>query len=400
MNQFRLSKLLNPLILLGLVACQAPPASTAVLAAPTVAPAPAPTTFSSKILQLPIRFNFGPEWHVEEEYTDDVALLSADDMELAFIVVKDVKVNGPEAPFARESFPDDFVTWIQTHELFQVIAKQSVSVAGLQAMQIDATATAACGTKKNWLFLASTGWNCTTGQYFRFIDLPDVNGEHVLVMENTSPQAFAVGAEESQKVLDTVAFAPPTLAATVAPAQGPTTFTPQAFKLPLSLHFNSDWQVTYDLPGKFGSENVHDFGIAFYDVTSAKLTDPLDGHLIPFPEDFPAWVKSDPDFQTVGSTSVTVAGIEGQQLDVTPVWKSTTQHLKLFLSLSGDITRNLGGQPDGENIVTDPERWRFILLKNVKGERLLLILIDGNGHQFEDAAAQTQAVLNTVSFTK
>ncbi len=179
---------------------------------------------------------------------------------------------------------------------------------------------------------------------------------------------------------------------------GPTTFTPDMFKIPMSLSFDPNWQVSYNLPGKF-SVGTNDFGLSFYVVTDAKLTDPIDAHLIPFPEDFLSWIKSDPDFNVVESTPVTVAGIAGVQIDATPIWKSTT-HLKLFLSLSGDITRNLEGQPDGENIVTDPEQWRFILLDNVNGERLLIILIDGNGHNFDDAVAQSQQVLDTVVFGK
>ena len=97
---------------------------------------------------------------------------------------------------------------------------------------------------------------------------------------------------------------------------------------------------------------------------------------------------------------MTVAGIEGLQIDATPIWKSTTTGQKYFLSLSGKILLNAHGQPDGENIVTDPEQWRFILLNNVNGERLLMILIDGNGHKFEDAVKQSQAVLDSVVFTK
>jgi hypothetical protein len=194
---------------------------------------------------------------------------------------------------------------------------------------------------------------------------------------------------------------PSTSVPTVASAHVEPTFSSKTFKLPMSLDFNSDWQIGYDLPGKFAIDNSHGFGLSFYVVTDAKLIDPIDGHLIPFPEDFLSWIKSDPDFDAVKSTPVIVAGIEGLQIDATPVWKSTTAKLKAFLSLSGDISLNLShGQPDGENIVTDPEQWRFILLNNIHGERLLIILIDGRGHDFQDALGQSQAVLNSVVFTE
>jgi hypothetical protein len=176
-------------------------------------------------------------------------------------------------------------------------------------------------------------------------------------------------------------------------------YLPKTFKLPMNLSFDGDWQVRYDLPGKFALDHQHHFGLSFYIVTNAKLVDPMDGHLIPFPEDFLAWIQSDPDFSAVTSTPVTVAGIEGLQIDATPIWKSATTQ-KYFLSLSGKIWLNAEGQPDGENIVTDPEQWRFILLNNVNKERLLMILIDGNGHNFEEAVKQSQVVLDSVAFTE
>jgi len=194
---------------------------------------------------------------------------------------------------------------------------------------------------------------------------------------------------------------PPTTAPMVAPAQAGTTFSPKTFKIPLSVSFGPEWSVHYNLPGKFDINNQHDFGLSFYIVTTAKLADPIDGNLIPFPEDFLSWIKSNPDFDAVESTPVTVAGIEGLQIDATPVWKPVDDaHLKLFLSLSGNKYGNTEGQPDGENIVTDSEQWRFILLNNVNGERLLIILIDGNGHDFQDAVGQSQVVLDSVIFTK
>src|SRR5262249_44000121 len=61
---------------------------------------------------------------------------------------------------------------------------------------------------------------------------------------------------------------------TVAPTQTGTMFSPKMFSLPMSLSFGSDWQVNYDVPGKFGIDHA-DFGIAFYIVTKAKLADPI-----------------------------------------------------------------------------------------------------------------------------
>jgi hypothetical protein len=189
---------------------------------------------------------------------------------------------------------------------------------------------------------------------------------------------------------------PPGKAAAAAqqkPASAPQTFSPNTFKLPLSVSAGSDWQVRYNLPVRFAIEYPHG-NLTFYVVTDAKLADPIDGKLIPFPDDFLSWIKSDPDFDAVESTSVTVAGIEGVQIDATPIWKSTTTHLKLFLSLGG------AGWEYRENIVNDPEQWRFILLDDINGERILIIFISERGHIFDDAVEQAQQVLDTVVFSE
>jgi hypothetical protein len=177
------------------------------------------------------------------------------------------------------------------------------------------------------------------------------------------------------------------------PASASQTFSPPTFKLPLSVSAGPDWQVKYNLPVRFAIDNPQ-ADLSFYIVNDAKLADPIDGKLIPFPEDFLSWIKSDPDFDAVNSTAVTVAGIEGVQIDATPIWQSTATHLKLFLSLGG------AGWSYRENIVNDPEQWRFILLDDVNGERLLIILISERGHKFEDAVEQAQQVLDTVVFSE
>ena len=176
------------------------------------------------------------------------------------------------------------------------------------------------------------------------------------------------------------------------PASAPQTFSPPTFKLPLSVSAGPDWHIKYNLPIRFAIDSPQG-NLSLYIVTDAKLADPIDGHLEPFPADFVSWIKSDPDFDAVESTSVTVAGIEGVQIDATPIWKSTTTHLKLFLSLGG------AGWEYRENIVNDPEQWRFILLDDVQGERVLILLISERG-QFEDAVKQAQQVLDTVVFSE
>lgn len=143
-------------------------------------------------------------------------------MDLAFINVKDVKIVAPDASAASEfsnrvPFPDDFVTWIQVHDVFQVEKTQPVLVGGFQGTEINANATAACGGNakggKSWIFLEYTHWICGPGGYFRFIYLDNVYGERILIMNtggyNFSAEDFQAGVDASQKVLDTVVFSKP-----------------------------------------------------------------------------------------------------------------------------------------------------------------------------------------------
>jgi hypothetical protein len=347
-----------------------------------------PTTFSSDKFRLPMSVSFDSDWHVIDDFTDLVTVASSQkDWNVGFNIVTDAKVADPVSG-SQIPFPQDFASWIQSNPNFIADEPTEVMVAGIQGLQIDATPTTT--KKQDFLYLSGTTWNIIPSpERWRFILLNPINGERLLILLIASTDQFQGAVKEVQTVLNTVMFSKPSI-----------TFSPKLVKTPMSVSFGADWQVDYDLPAKFGIWNPHDFGLAFYIVTTAQLADPLDGQLIPFPEDFLAWIKSNPDFTAVTSAPVTVAGIEGVQIDATPIWKSTTTHLKLFLSLSGDKLGNMHGQPDGENIVNDPEQWRFILLDDVYGERVLIILIVGNGHKFEDAVEQSQKVLDTVVFVK
>lgn len=174
----------------------------------------------------------------------------------------------------------------------------------------------------------------------------------------------------------------------ITPTPELTAFKSKVFELPMTVSFGSDWHVSDDFTDLVTLESSQqDWSVSFNIVTSAQLADPADGHLIPFPEDFAAWIQADPDFNVDQPTQVMVAGINGIQMDATPVWKSTTTNKKPFLTL----------RLSGWNIVTKPERWRFILLDNVHGEPLLILLIARADH-FDDAAEQVQTILDGVVF--
>src|SRR4030095_16113230 len=188
-----------------------PPTTVPPTAVPTTAPAQALTAFSPKTFSLPITFGYGSDWKIEAEDSNssEVVLKYKNyDGEFLFINPKSATVAGPAAPYSGIPFPDDFVNWIQTHGLFQVVKTQPVVVGGLPGTQIDADATAACGAKTEWFLVGSGGWNCGEGGHYRFTFLDDVNGEQLLIMTvgYVSAQDFVLMTDGSHKVLGSVVF--------------------------------------------------------------------------------------------------------------------------------------------------------------------------------------------------
>lgn len=197
------------------------------------------------------------------------------------------------------------------------------------------------------------------------------------------------GNKIGQIILPAAMAGAPASAGEQEPAAGRTTFSPGGYKLPLALSFGPEWEVTDNLPDLVTVENKQEgFGLAFNIVTEASLADPVDGHLIPFPEDFLAWIKADPDFAAVTSMPVTVGGVSGLQIDATPIWTSTTANKKPLLTLPGN----------GWNLIPAPEQWRFILLDPINGERVLILLL-APAEKFQRVLPEAQKVLDTVAFS-
>jgi hypothetical protein len=170
-----------------------------------------------------------------------------------------------------------------------------------------------------------------------------------------------------------------------------TAFKSKVFGLPMTVSFGrQNWHVSDDFTDLVTVDSSQgEWGVSFNLVTDARLANPSDGQLIPFPEDFTGWIQSDPDFKVEQPTKVTVGGIDAIQIDATPVWQSSATNHKKFLAL----------RLENWNIVTKPERWRFIYIDDANGARLLILLIAA-ADQFGTAVEQAQAVLNTVKFTK
>jgi len=402
MNHIRFSKLLYVLLLFVLVACQAqatsttvPPtaALTAVLptaaptavpptAAPTVAPAQGQTTFSSKTFKLPMTLTYGSDWRVDE-YPDQVYLknnLRTDGWELAFNLVTHAKIADPNSA-ATIPWPQDFVAYLRSNPNIEAGEPKAVTVAGFNGIQIDAHAKYT-GDKRTFIDLSASDWlYLDMEEMWRFILLDDVNGERLLITMIVNPPVdeLPMFADVAQKVMDTVVFSKPTT------AQGLTTFSSKIYKLHMSVSFGPDWHILDDFTDLVTVANTQkDWELGFNIVTNAKLADPISGDQIPFPEDFVAWIKSNPDVKADAPVEVMVAGFKGLQVDATVMSPSK----KTFLYLSGTNWNMLPS-----------EVWRFTLLDNVNGERVLITIVAPPA-QIKDFIQQAQSILDSVVFSK
>ena len=180
---------------------------------------------------------------------------------------------------------------------------------------------------------------------------------------------------------------PPVAPPTVTSSPGETIFSSKIYQLHMTVNFKTaDWHISDDFSDLVTVDRTgQDFGVGFNIVTDAKVADPISGAQVPFPADFAAWVKSNPNFKSDPPTDVTVAGFAGIQIDATPMVGKQTD----FLYMSRTKW----------NLITKPEKWRFIMLDNVNGERLLILLISP-ADQFKDAFAQAQTILDSVVFSK
>jgi virginiamycin B lyase len=179
-----------------------------------------------------------------------------------------------------------------------------------------------------------------------------------------------------------------TTAITPEPVGSPLSTT--TFKLPMTFPVGPDWYIVEEYSDLVTLKHkTEGWELAFNLVTAAEVTDPVDptGKRLPFPADFISWIQANPDFVAVEPTAVTVGGYPGIQLDATPTWTSTTASKKPFLHL-----RSIGW-----NLIPEPEKWRFILLDDVKGERVLILLITPPD-AFDRAVKLTQEVFQTVAF--
>jgi hypothetical protein len=395
MQPIRTSKLLYVGLLIALAACQAtPPVATAVptaipsAVAATVPPAQALITFAPKSFGLPISFDYGSVWKVEEEYSDVVILRYAvpnHDAGLSVIAVKDAQIGGASAG----TFPADFVSWITSPaSLFRVTDSKPVVVGGYQGTQINAVA--ACGSATMWISVAATGWKCPNGEPIGFIYLADVFGAGVLIQIQGSPSGedYALIVEESQKVLDTVAFSQPVAAGDAAGALK--LFSPKTFKLAVSLKLGSGWSVLDDGPDVLTLVTTSNYvDTAFIIVKDTYIVGPQAPFArVAFPVDFVTWIQAHGYFQVTGFSPVVIGGLPGTQITANATAECGKKTNWLFLQNTGWNCRQ-------------GEYYRFIDLKDVNGQHVLIMNTGGDdlsAAHFKAGTDASQVVLDTVSF--
>jgi hypothetical protein len=337
------------------------------------------TTFSSKKFGMPMSISFGPEWHVAEDFEDEILLVGgtqADDgVELVLILVKDARIADP-ASTATMPWPDDFMAYLHSNEYLVVGEPMPATVGRVNGVQTDVSVKN-IGQKRIFIGLKSTGWlYLDADQNWRFIMLDDVNGERLLIGTTEAPEGFSVATELAQKVIDSVVFSN-------SPALAPTTFSPKTFNLPITLSYGPEWRVAEEYSDVFTlSYKGHDAGVSFINLKNAKIADG-----IAFPDDFVTWIQStDSLFQVVESKSVLVGGFKGIQINAT----YTCGNKKNWIMLSGTGWGCANGEPIG-----------FIYLDDVYGERVLIQIIPSpDGKDYEFIVEESQKVLDTVVFSK
>ncbi|HZM22983.1 MAG TPA: hypothetical protein VFC02_14640 [Anaerolineales bacterium] len=186
-----------------------PPTAIPPTMVPTVAPAQEQTTFSSKKFGLPMSISFGPEWHVAEDFADEILLIGGtqayEGVELVFILVKDAKIADP-ASTTTMPWPDDFVAYLHSNQYLGVGQSMPITVGGINGVQIDVSVKN-IGQKRTFIGLESTGWlYLDYDQNWRFIVLDDVNGQRLLIATTEAPEGFSVATELAQEVIDSVGF--------------------------------------------------------------------------------------------------------------------------------------------------------------------------------------------------
>jgi len=377
--------LVSVLILVSvLLAACAPPAPIAVpsTVVPIVASDQSLTTFSSKIYKLHMSVSFGSDWHVIDDFTDLVTVAGTQkDWNVGFNIVTNAKLADPVSG-AQIPFPVDFASWIKSNPDFKTDEPIEITVGGIKGLQIDATPMPP--KQKDFLYLSGTKWNIIpSAEQWRFILLNDVNGERLLIFLIAPADQFKDAVQQSQSILDSVAFT------TTTSDQALTTFSSSKFEIPMTMTYGSDWYSEGEFSDMF-TLKIKDTGYAwelgFILAAEAQIADPNSAATIPWPTDFVTYLQSNQYFEAGQPISVTVGGVKGIQIDALV---KNIGDKKTFIALKSTDWLYLD----------DTEMYRFIILDDVNGQRLL-IAMNAPPDGFSKANELEQKVLDTVVFSQ
>lgn len=379
-------KLLVSILMFVSVLLSACAPATATPLAPTVVPPTANAVpIQSTLLKIPMSVSFGSSWHMTDNSPDIFTIQNNQvDFGVAFNIVTDAKLADP-ADGHLIPFPADFVSWIKSDPDFTALEFTNVKVGGIVGVQIDATPIAT--RQKVFLSLNGNNWNLVSAsehaEHWRFIDLGNVtNGECLLILSIGPADQFQSLVPEAQNMLDTVVFS----------KAAATTFSSSKFKLPMTLSYGSDWSLT-EYPNQVYLKNnlrMDGWQLAINLVDGATIADPNSAAEIPWPQDLAAYLKSNPNIEAGEPKPITVAGLDGIQIDA---YAKYTGEKRSFIRLAGPAEGWL--YLDGE------EMWRFIVLNDVNGERLVITMtVSPAVNELSLFADAAQIILDTVVFSE
>ena len=364
------------------VATPPDPISVPSTVVPIVASDQSLTTFSSKIYKLHMSVSFGSDWHVIDDFTDLVTVAGTQkNWNAGFNIVTNAKLADPVSG-AQIPFPVDFASWIKSNPDFKTDEPIEITVGGIKGQQIDATPMPP--KQKDFLYMSGTKWNIIpSAEQWRFILLNDVNGERLLIFLIAPADQFKDAVQQSQSILDSVAFT------TTTSDQALTTFSSSKFEIPMTMTYGSDWYSEGEFSDMF-TLKIKDTGYAwelgFILAAEAKIADPNSAATIPWPTDFVTYLQSNQYFEAGQPISVTVGGVKGIQVDA-------------LVKNIGDKRTFIALKSTDWLYLDDTEMYRFIILDDVNGQRLL-IAMNAPPDGFSKANELEQKVLDTVVFSQ
>ena len=183
---------------------------------------------------------------------------------------------------------------------------------------------------------------------------------------------------------------PPTVAPTTAPTQEAlTTFSSSKFEIPMTMTYGSDWYSEGEFSDMFTlkiKDTDYAWELGFILAAEAQIADPNSAATIPWPTDFVTYLQSNQYFEAGQPISVTVGGVKGIQIDA-------------LVKNIGDKRTFIALKSTDWLYLDDTEMYRFIILDDVNGRRLLIVM-NAPPDGFSKANELEQKVLDTVVFSQ